>query len=114
MALLLSAVGLYAIVFQSALQRRKKIGIRIALGASARNVIGNPMREGIVLAATPGAACGAALTDLLRSILFGAAITDPSVVVAVPLLLLPDAPLASLLPALRAASAEPLEALRCD
>jgi putative ABC transport system permease protein len=117
MALLLAAVGLYAIVSQSVLQRRKEIGIRIALGASAPNVIGNTIREGIVLAATGaviGLAGGALLTQLLRSMLFGVATTDPSVFVAVPLLLLLVAIFASLIPALRAASADPLEALRCD
>jgi putative ABC transport system permease protein len=116
-SLLLAAVGLYAIVSQSVLQRRKEIGIRVALGASARNVIGNTVREGIVLAATGatvGLAGAAAVTHLLRSMLFGVATTDPCVFVAVPLLLLLVATSASLLPAIRAASADPLEALRCD
>jgi putative ABC transport system permease protein len=116
-SLLLAAVGLYAIVSQTALQRRQEIGIRMALGAQARDVIGRTMREGIVLAAS-GAAGGVAgnllLTRLIRSMLFGVTTTDPLVFVGVPVLLLAIAALASLLPALRAAFADPLEVLRCE
>jgi putative ABC transport system permease protein len=116
-SLLLAAVGLYAIVSQTALQRRQEIGIRMALGAQARDVIGRTMREGIVLAASGaagGLAGGLLLTRLIRSMLFGVTTTDPLVFVGVPVLLLAIAALASLLPALRAAFADPLEVLRCE
>ena len=115
MVFLLAKVGLYAIASQSVLQRRKEIGIRIALGAGAANVICNTMRQGIVLAstgATIGLAGGALLTLLLRAMRFGVATTDSSAFVAVPFLLLLLAIFARLMPALRAASADPLEALR--
>ena len=116
-SLLLAAIGLYAIVAQSVLQRRKEIGIRIALGATPAAVIANAMREGMLLGVA-GAAIGLAgafaLIRLIRSILFGVTATDPLVFVGVPLLLLLVASLASFIPALRAASADPLEALRCE
>jgi ABC-type antimicrobial peptide transport system permease subunit len=93
---------------QSVLQRWNEIGLRIALGTGAHDVICNTMREGIVLAvigATIGLAGGALLICLQRRMLFGVATTDPSVFVAVPLLLLLVAIFASLSPALRPASA---------
>lgn len=116
-SLLLAAVGLYAIVSQTVLQRRQEIGIRMALGAQPRDIIRTTMKEGIMLAAS-GAASGVAgallLTRLISSMLFGVTTTDPLVFVGVPVLFLAVAALASLLPALRAASADPLEVLRCE
>lgn len=116
-SLLLAAVGLYAVVSQTVLQRRQEIGIRMALGAQARDVIGRTIREAIVLAgagALGGVAGGLLLTRLIRSMLFGVTTTDPLVFAGVPVMLLAVAALASLLPALRAASADPLEVLRCE
>jgi putative ABC transport system permease protein len=116
-SLVLAAVGLYAIVSQTVVQRRREIGIRMALGAQACDVIVGTMREGIVLAlagSAVGVAGGLLLTRLIRSMLFGVTTTDPLVFVGVPVMLLAVAALASLLPALRAASGDPLEVLRCE
>ena len=116
-SLLLAAVGLYAIVSQTVLQRRQEIGIRMALGAQACDVIGNMMREGMVLAAAGGAVGvigSVLLTHAIRSMLFDVTTTDPLVFVSVSVLFLAVAALASLVPALRAASANPLEVLRCE
>jgi ABC-type antimicrobial peptide transport system permease subunit len=115
MALLLATIGLYAIVSQSVLQRRKEIGIRIALGAAPREVIGNVMGEGMflsVVGVVAGLAGGLGLTRLIQSMLYGVAITDVSVFLGVPALLLTIAALASLVPARRAATTDPLKALR--
>ncbi|MBV8811830.1 MAG: ABC transporter permease, partial [Acidobacteriaceae bacterium] len=89
MSLLLAAIGLYAIVAQSVLQRRKEIGVRIALGATPGNITGSTMREGVILGvigAIAGLVGGLALTRLISSMLFGVTTTDASVFIAVPLL----------------------------
>jgi predicted permease len=117
LALLLAAIGLYAIVSQSALERRKEIGIRIALGATPREVIGSAMREGVslgVAGVVVGLAGGVGLTRLLRSMLYGVAVADISIFLGAAALLLAIAAAASLAPACRAASTDPLEALRCE
>jgi ABC-type antimicrobial peptide transport system permease subunit len=90
MALLLAVVGLYAIVSQTVLQRRREIGVRIALGASPQEIIQNVVSEAVSLGIVGGAigVGGAfALTRLIRSMLFGVTPTDLSVFVGVPLLL---------------------------
>jgi putative ABC transport system permease protein len=113
-SLLLAAIGLYAIVSQSVLQRRKEIGIRIALGATPGKITSNTMREGFivgVIGAVIGLVGGFALTRLMSSMLFGVTTTDPSVFIAVPLLLLFIASVATLVPSLRAAFMDPVEVL---
>ncbi|MGA8593290.1 MAG: FtsX-like permease family protein [Bryobacteraceae bacterium] len=80
LSLLLAAVRLYGVVSQSVSQRRKEIGIRIALGATPREVIATVVREGVQLAvigAVAGVAGGLALTRLMRGILFEVRTTDP-------------------------------------
>ncbi|MBV9500109.1 MAG: ABC transporter permease [Acidobacteriaceae bacterium] len=117
MSLLLAAIGLYAIVAQSVLQRRKEIGVRIALGATPGNITGSTMREGVILGvigAIAGLVGGLALTRLISSMLFGVTTTDASVFIAVPLLLVFMASVATLLPSLRAALTDPVEALRFE
>lgn len=117
LSLLIAAVGLYSVVSQSVSQRRQEIGIRVALGATPREVISVILKEGITLAVfgmAIGLAVGIALTRLMQSLLFGLTTNDPWVLVIVPLLVFLVAGLASLLPALRAASSDPLEALRSE
>jgi predicted permease len=117
MALLIGVVGIYGVVSYAALQRRREIGIRIALGASPRSVRGFFIVNGLTLA-TAGVACGlvasAFLTPLLGSSLFGVTPLDPLTLAAVSLTLIVTALVASYLPALRAMRVDPLETLRLE
>jgi predicted permease len=117
MALLLSAVGLYGVISYVVAQRRSEIGVRMALGARvpqiARLVVGQTIR--LALAGTVlGLAAALAGTRLIRSLLFEVSPTDPVVLSLVALLLLAIAAAASFGPARRAASVDPVEALRSE
>jgi hypothetical protein len=115
MALLLGLIGLYGVVSYAVSQRRREIGIRIALGAPREDVQRMFVRYGLVLAAVGvaiGFAAAAGLTRLMSSLLFGVTALDPTTYVAVPLLLVLAVVLATYLPARRAASVDPLEALK--
>ena len=113
-ALLLSAIGIYGVLAYLVTQRTKEIGIRIALGSSARGVFELVLREGLVLIAA-GFALGAAGTFAMRrsleAQLFGVSATDPVVVVAVSAVLAAVAILACALPARRATRIDPIVAL---
>jgi ABC-type antimicrobial peptide transport system permease subunit len=115
--LLLSALGIYGVLAYSVARRTREIGIRIAVGAERRHVLGMVMNEGARLVAV-GVAVGVIaafwLTRLLRQQLFEVSPTEPSVFVGVILVLFAVALLACLLPALRATKVDPLEALRCE
>jgi predicted permease len=117
LALLLSAVGLYALLSYHVSQRTQEIGIRMALGAPRERVLAMVMREGIVLV-TVGTAVGLAaalgLTRLAASLLFGITATDAVSFVVSVLCLLGVALLASYLPARRATKVDPLVALRYE
>ncbi len=115
MALVLSAVGIYAVISYLVAQRRQEIGMRIALGAPVERVLGLVLGQTARLALA-GVALGMlgviAGTRLLRSLLFGVGPNDPLVLAAVPVVLLLLALLASYLPARRAAGVDPVEVLR--
>jgi len=116
-ALLLSAVGIYGVISYSAAQRRREIGLRLALGARPRDVIHLIVRQGLRLASIGvGLGCiGAlALTGLLKSLLFGVSATDPLTFVLVALLLAAVAVLASYIPARRATLVDPTIVLRSE
>jgi ABC-type antimicrobial peptide transport system permease subunit len=117
MALLIGLVGIYGVISYSASQRTREIGIRMALGASRREVTRMFIAHGLALAAI-GIACGlasaAALTRLMSSLLFEVRATDSATYAAVSFLLLAAAILASAIPALRATSVDPVDALRGD
>jgi putative ABC transport system permease protein len=117
LALVLSAVGLYGVLSYTVAQRTHEIGIRMALGAAAAEVVGGVLREALGLTAAGiaiGVAGGLALTRILSSMLYGVAATDPATFAAVSLLLLAVALAASYVPARRATRVDPVVALRCQ
>lgn len=117
LATLLAALGVYGLVAQSVAQRTREMGIRLALGATARGIIRTAVAPGIVLAAA-GVLCGLVLalfaTRLLKSLIWGVAPTDPVTFVVVALLLITVAALSSLIPALRLARLDPAKTLRSE
>jgi predicted permease len=117
MALLLGAVGLYGVLSYAVSQRRREIGIRLALGAQAREIQRLFVRRGLVLAGI-GIAVGmvgsAGFTRLMQSLLFGISPLDPITFAVVPIVLAAAAVLASYLPARRAVSVDPVETLRAE
>jgi putative ABC transport system permease protein len=114
-AVALAAIGLYGVLAFIVAQRRREIGVRMALGAQPRDVIADVMGQGLRLAAV-GVVAGIFLAlagaRLLNSLLFGTSPTDTLTFVAAATLLVAIAALASLVPALRASRVDPLIALR--
>jgi len=117
MALLLGIVGLYGVIAYSVSQRRREIGIRMALGARQQELTGMFVRHALGLIGV-GVACGLgvalALTRLMSSLLFGVRAIDPVTYGAVSLGLIATGALASYLPARRAAAVNPVESLRAE
>ena len=114
-ALLLSTVGLYAVMAASARQRRAEIGVRVALGASGSDVRRLILREGLwvaALGATVGLAGALITTRMLRSLLFEVQPLDPPAMVAAALLVMGASVVACYVPAVRASRVDPLVALR--
>lgn len=115
LAMVLAAVGIYGVVSYTAMQRAHEIGIRMALGAARADVFGRILRQGLVLTLIglgAGLTASMACARFLRGLLFGAASTDWATLATVAAALCIVATAACLIPARRAASIEPLEALR--
>jgi predicted permease len=113
-ALFLSAIGIYGVLAYLVTQRTKEIGIRIALGSSARAIFELVLREGLVLILggfVLGAVGAVVLRKSLESQLFGVSATDPIVLVTVTVVLAAVAILACALPARRATRIDPIVAL---
>ncbi|HEX6773078.1 MAG TPA: ABC transporter permease [Acidobacteriaceae bacterium] len=117
LALLLGAVGLYGVLSYSVSQRTREIGVRMALGAQRGSVYRMILREAGWLTAAgilAGMVCAAGCAMLMRSLLFGVTAVDLPTMIAVAVLLSICAFFASYLPARRAASVNPMEALRAE
>jgi ABC-type antimicrobial peptide transport system permease subunit len=115
LAILLSAIGLYGVQSYVVSRRRREIGIRLAMGAVEGQVVRAVMGRAVRFAAVGillGVAASLALAQLIEGMLFGIDARDPLTYVAVPLLLLCVAVVASLVPALRAGRVDPVEVLR--
>ncbi|MBX6365207.1 MAG: ABC transporter permease [Gemmatimonadetes bacterium] len=115
LALLLAALGIYGIMAHHVAQRTRELGVRMALGAAARDVLGLVLRQGMGLAVTGiviGLVGALALTRLMASQLYAVRATDPATFAAVAAILGVVALLATAIPALRATRVDPVEALR--
>jgi predicted permease len=117
LVLVITIVGLYGLLSYLVRQRTREIGIRMALGADRKNVVGMVMRQTAVLIGT-GTVCGVALAlasdRLLQRFLFGVSATDPWIIGLACLGLVACGMVAALLPARRAATINPVVALRAD
>ncbi len=117
MALILGMVGLYGVIAYSVSRRTREIGVRMALGAQRRSVYGLVMQQAGWLTAAGlaiGLICSVGTSVLIRSLLFGVQVWDAVTLVSVALLLGLASMAASFLPARRAASVNPVEALRAE
>jgi predicted permease len=117
LAILLAAVGLYGVIAYNAVQRTREIGIRIALGASTRDIIRMITAQGgrlAILGVVIGAGGATAVLKVMRSIFLGANPVDPLVFSLVSTLLVVVALAASYLPARAASRVDPLNALRSE
>ncbi|MET0619992.1 MAG: ABC transporter permease [Thermoanaerobaculia bacterium] len=117
LALLLASVGIAGVMSQSVRQRTAEIGVRMALGAEPRRVVGGLLAEGMKLTALGlliGVGGALAASRVLSSFLYGIGATDPATYAAVALLLAACAALACWIPARRAASIDPMRALRAE
>jgi ABC-type antimicrobial peptide transport system permease subunit len=115
LALMLAVIGLYGVVAYGVSQRTREIGVRVALGATRRDILSLVIRQGVRLAVT-GAAVGLVLawpaSSAIRAQLVGVSPRDPVTFAAPTVVLLAVAVCAGVLPARRAAGLDPLQALR--
>jgi putative ABC transport system permease protein len=117
LALALAGVGIHGVISYTVARRTREIGVRMALGARAPEVLGLVLRQGVTLAVIglfAGLLGALALRRLVAGMLFGVAPYDPLTLAAVALVLLGVALVASYAPARRAASVDPAVALRCE
>jgi len=117
LGLLLAAIGLYGVLAFAVSQRTREIGIHMALGAGARDVLLMVIKQGmslVLVGVVIGVAGAYAVTRTIRSLLFEVGTTDPLTFVAVLLLLVAVGFIACYVPARRATKVDPLEALRYE
>jgi len=117
LALLMSLVGIYGVVSSVVVARTREIGVRVALGARASEVVRLVFREALSVAAigvVVGLAGALVLTGLMRHLLFGVGPRDPVTMLGSVAALLAVAAAASILPARRAAAIDPIIALRLE
>ena len=117
LALVLAAVGLYGVISYSVAQRTSEFGIRIAMGAGPRDVLGMVVGQGLrlgVIGVVLGGVGALALTRLIRGLLFGISSFDPQTFIAMALLLTGVTLVACYIPAHRATKVDPMVALRYE
>jgi predicted permease len=117
LGLILAAIGIYSVMAYSVSQRTREIGIRVALGADHGNVVGMVVRKGMTLVAigvVMGLAAAVAASRLMAGLIYGVSALDPLTFLGIPSLLCAIALLATYFPARRAASIDPMLALRAD
>ena len=117
LALVLAAIGLYSVIAFNVSQRLHELGVRIALGATMRDVVGHVVSGGIKLAAAGivvGAGIALGVSHWVEPLLFQESSRDPTVFVLVSGVLFAVAALASFIPARRAARVDPMRALRTE
>lgn len=117
LGLLLASIGVYGVVSYAVSGRIREIGLRMTLGADAREVMKLILRQAmrpVLIGAATGIAGCAAVSRVLSSMLFGLSAHDPLAFIAIPLLLLSIAMLASYIPARRATKVDPMVALRYE
>src|SRR5262249_17988253 len=114
LGLALAAVGVYGVIAYSVEQRAHEIGLRVALGAQARDVLRLVLKQGLSLALLGvllGLAGAYGVTRLINSLLFGVSASDPLTFIVISLLLVTVALLACWIPARRATKVDPIVAL---
>lgn len=117
LALLLAAVGVYGVISYSVEQRRREIGVRMALGARPAQIVGFVARSNsraLLIGLTVGLAASLGVSKLLETSLYGVSRLDPLAYGGVLAILLLTGIAASILPARRAAAIAPLEALHYE
>jgi predicted permease len=117
MAMMLGLIGIYGVIAYTVSQRKREIGIRVALGAEPGALRWLFVRYGLALAGAGtaiGLATAAGVTRLMKSVLFGISPVDPLTYTVVPLVLVAATVLASYVPARRAAAVDPVEMLRAE
>lgn len=116
-ALLLSAVGVYAVVAFSVTQRWREFGIRSALGASGKGIVALIAREmaGVIVVGLLAGVAGAwALSRVLTSLIYGVTVHDPATFLVAPAVMATSAAMATLLPARRVSQVNPADIMRAD
>ena len=117
MALLLGICGIYGVIAYAVAQRRREIGIRMALGAQAHQIRAMFLRRGLLVATVGlllGLGAAVASTRLMQAILFGVEPLDPITFATMPVVLTAAAILATYLPARRAMLVDPVETMRAE
>jgi putative ABC transport system permease protein len=117
MALIITIAGIYGVISYVVSQRTHEIGIRMSLGAQARDVLRMVIWRGMrltLIGVALGAAAALALTRVMKNLLFEVSATDPATFTLIALLLVGAAIIASYIPARRATKVDPLQALRHD
>jgi len=117
LALVITLAGISGVMALAVSQRTREIGIRMALGATRESVLGMVLRQGMLLVAIGlviGLASAPPLTRMMKDLLFGVQSTDPPTFLAVALVVLAVAAGACFVPSRRAASVDPMIALRSE